>query len=305
MARSSPSDKYRLVQRLRANGEVVGVTGDGVNDAPALKAADVGLAMGLTGTEVAKEASDIVIMDDNFASIVRAIVWGRSVYDNIRKFVQFQLTVNIVALVVTFIGAVSEGSSPLNAVQLLWVNLIMDSLASLALATEEPSNDLLNRKPYGRHSSMLTKPMIRNITVQSLYQLIVLFSLLWAGLPSQNHFSWLYGAPADSRGADFDEVVWLHSMIFNSFVLCQFFNEICARRISSMDIFSGLFKSWMFTAVLGATFLFQVILVQFLGGIMETVALNLREWIVCLIIGAISLPIGIIARCPLFAMKDE
>ena len=120
-------------------GEVVGVTGDGTNDGPALKAADVGLSMGLSGTDVAKKASDIIIMDDKFSSIVKAVLWGRSVFDNIRKFLQFQLTVNVVALTITFLSALVGYNPPLNAVMMLWVNLIMDSLASLALATEPPS----------------------------------------------------------------------------------------------------------------------------------------------------------------------
>lgn len=147
LARSAPEHKLKLVKRLMHNGEVVSVTGDGTNDAPALKAADVGLSMGISGTEVAKEASKIVIMDDNFNSIKQAVLWGRCVYDNIRKFLQFQLTVNVVALVVAFIGALTGRGTPLKAVQLLWVNLIMDTMAALALGTEKPTPSLLFRKP--------------------------------------------------------------------------------------------------------------------------------------------------------------
>lgn len=150
LARSSPLDKQTLVGKLKEMGETVAVTGDGTNDAPALKMADVGFAMGIAGTEVAKEASAIILMDDNFASIVRAVVWGRSIYDSVSKFLQFQLTVNIVAVVLAFFSAVidTEGESVLTAVQLLWINLIMDTLAALALATEPPSDEVLNRRPY-------------------------------------------------------------------------------------------------------------------------------------------------------------
>lgn len=203
LARSSPKDKYILVQTLKRVGEVVAVTGDGTNDAPALKESDVGLAMGIAGTEVAKEAADIVIMDDNFSSIVKAVLWGRSVFTNIRKFLQFQLTINLVALIVAFVAAVSNGETPLNVLQLLWVNLIMDSLAALALATEDPTPELLKEKPHGRDEPLISRYMWRNILVQSLYQCFWLF-LIFYGLPAQlekfyvqSECEWLQGnAPA-------------------------------------------------------------------------------------------------------------
>ncbi|KAK6944577.1 Calcium-transporting P-type ATPase, N-terminal autoinhibitory domain [Dillenia turbinata] len=150
MGRSSPNDKLLLVQALKKNGHVVAVTGDGTNDAPALHEADIGLAMGIQGTEVAKESSDIIILDDNFSSVVKVVRWGRSVYANIQKFIQFQLTVNVAALIINVVAAVSSGDVPLNAVQLLWVNLIMDTLGALALATEPPTDHLMHRPPVGR-----------------------------------------------------------------------------------------------------------------------------------------------------------
>jgi Ca2+ transporting ATPase len=186
LARSSPQDKYVLVShiissKLNPNREVVAVTGDGTNDGPALKKADVGFAMGIQGTDVAKEASDIILTDDNFNSIVKAVMWGRNVYDSIAKFLQFQLTVNVVAVICAFVGACVVAESPLRAVQMLWVNLIMDTLASLALATEPPTEDLLKRKPYGRTSPLISKTMIKNIFGHAIYQIAVMFMILFAG----------------------------------------------------------------------------------------------------------------------------
>lgn len=157
LARSQPNDKYALVLGLKSLGAVVAVTGDGTNDAPALKKADVGFAMGIAGKEVAKQAADIVLLDDNFESIVKAVKWGRNIYDNIRRFLQFQLTVNIVAVVTAFVGAAVLRCTPLHAVQLLWVNLIMDTLGSLALATEPPSEKLLDRLPHSRAEYLVNR----------------------------------------------------------------------------------------------------------------------------------------------------
>ena len=169
LARSRPEDKYLLVTGLRELGDIVAVTGDGTNDAPALKKADVGFAMGITGTDVAKAAADIIIMDDNFASIVKACMWGRNIYDSIRKFLQFQLTVNIVALVTAFVGSCVLVQSPIYPIQLLWVNLIMDSFASLALATELPKEDLLKRPPYKKDEYIISRKMMKHLLGMSIY----------------------------------------------------------------------------------------------------------------------------------------
>jgi len=181
MARSRPEDKYLLVTGLRQMKKVVAVTGDGTNDAPALKKADVGFAMGITGTDVCIEAADIKITDDNFTSIVKAAMWGRNVYDNIQRFLQFQLTVNVVALITTFIGSCITKETPLAAIQLLWVNLIMDSLASLALATELPKMDLLERMPQNREDYIVSRKMIKHILGMAIWQCIILFFFLFAG----------------------------------------------------------------------------------------------------------------------------
>jgi Ca2+ transporting ATPase len=189
LARSSPTDKYSLVTGIKKSTigdlQIVAVTGDGTNDGPALKQADVGFAMGITGTAIAQEASDIILMDDNFNSIVKAVKWGRNVYDNVGKFLQFQLTVNVVAVVVCFITSAVTASSILSTVQMLWVNLIMDSLAALALATEMPTDNLLDRKPYPRNRALLSRLQLRFIFGHAALQLAVIFILVYYLEPHQ------------------------------------------------------------------------------------------------------------------------
>lgn len=213
LARSSPEDKRILVKRLKELGETVAVTGDGTNDAPALKTADVGFSMGIAGTEVAKEASAIILMDDNFASIVKAMMWGRAVNDAVKKFLQFQITVNITAVLLTFITAVSSGteSSVLTAVQLLWVNLIMDTLAALALATDPPTPSILDRKPDPKSAPLISITMWKMIIGESLYQLTITLILQFASSSIWQYL--LY--EADN----------IPTFVFNTFVWMQIFNQ--------------------------------------------------------------------------------
>lgn len=285
MARSLPSDKLILVTQLRSMfGEVVAVTGDGTNDAPALHQSDIGLAMGIAGTEVAKENADVIIMDDNFATIINVAKWGRAVYINIQKFVQFQLTVNVVALVINFVSACISGDAPLTAVQLLWVNMIMDTLGALALATEPPTDELMKRPPVPKGASFVTKTMWRNIIGQSIYQLIVLGLLNFDG-------ERLLGL----TGSDASEV--LDTMIFNTFVFCQVFNEINSRDMEKINIFKGMFDSWVFLGVMVSTVAFQAIIVEFLGTFASTVPLSWQMWLLSIAIGSVSLIVGVILKC--------
>jgi Ca2+-transporting ATPase len=288
LARAQPLDKLRLVERLQSLGHVVAVTGDGTNDAPALKISDVGLAMGIMGTEVAKSAADIIILDDNFVSIVRSVLWGRNVYDNIRKFIQFQLTVNVVALTVAFIGALTQRGTPLKAVQLLWVNLIMDTFAALALGTEKPTDILLNRRPYGRESPLIAPIMWRNIIGQAIYQLVVLFVVLYAG-------AHIFGVP---DGKETKAATVHYTLIFNIFVYCQVFNEFNARSVSpdKMNVFAGVLSNWIFLAIFVGTFLVQIILVQFCGPFATTAPLSFAHWVISVALGAGSIPIGFLIR---------
>jgi Ca2+-transporting ATPase len=210
LARSSPEDKRLLVNDLKQLGDIVAVTGDGTNDGPALKAADVGFSMGIAGTEVAKEASSIILMDDNFSSIVKAISWGRCVNDSVKKFLQFQLTVNVTAVLLTILSAMGskEQKSILTAVQLLWVNLIMDTFAALALATDPPSPDLLNRTPEARTAPLINACMWKLIIGQSVYQIGVILVFLYTDILG------LKNDPAR-----------LQTVIFTVYVFCQIFNE--------------------------------------------------------------------------------
>lgn len=181
MARSRPEDKYLLVTGLRNMDEVVAVTGDGTNDAPALSKADVGFGMGITGTQVCKAAADIIIIDDSFTAVVKACSWGRNVFDNIQRFLQFQLTVNVNALITVFICSALMKGTPLQAIQLLWVNLIMDSLAALALATEDPKPHLLERPPQKQSDYIVSRKMTKHIVYMATYQFIIIFVVVFYG----------------------------------------------------------------------------------------------------------------------------
>ncbi|KAG6523330.1 calcium-transporting ATPase 10, plasma membrane-type-like [Zingiber officinale] len=280
MARSSPMDKHTLVKHLRTLfHEVVAVTGDGTNDAPALHEADIGLAMGIAGTEVAKESADIIILDDNFSTIVTVAKWGRSIYVNIQKFVQFQLTVNVVALIVNFSSACWSGSAPLTAVQLLWVNMIMDTLGALALATEPPNDDLMRRTPVGRTGKFITNTMWRNILGQSIYQFIIMWCLQTQG----KELFRLSGPDAD---------LTLNTITFNSFVFCQVFNEISSREMEKINVFKGILQNYVFLCVLMSTIIFQFVIVQFLGDFANTTPLTAAQWLVTVFIGSVGMPIA-------------
>ncbi|KAJ8499066.1 hypothetical protein OPV22_009618 [Ensete ventricosum] len=286
MGRSSPSDKLLLVQALRKRGHVVAVTGDGTNDAPALHEADIGLSMGIQGTEVAKESSDIIILDDNFASVVKVVRWGRSVYANIQKFIQFQLTVNVAALIINVVAAVSSGNVPLNAVQLLWVNLIMDTLGALALATEPPTDHLMDRTPVGRREPLITNIMWRNLIFQALYQVTVLLVLNFGGRS-------ILHLKNDTR-AHADKVK--NTFIFNTFVLCQIFNEFNARKPDELNVFSGVTTNRLFVGIVGITVLLQVLIIEFLGKFTSTVRLNWKLWVVSIAIAFISWPLAFVGK---------
>ncbi|KAM4820911.1 plasma membrane calcium-transporting ATPase 2 isoform 5-T6 [Thomomys bottae] len=298
LARSSPTDKHTLVKGIidsthTEQRQVVAVTGDGTNDGPALKKADVGFAMGIAGTDVAKEASDIILTDDNFSSIVKAVMWGRNVYDSISKFLQFQLTVNVVAVIVAFTGACITQDSPLKAVQMLWVNLIMDTFASLALATEPPTETLLLRKPYGRNKPLISRTMMKNILGHAVYQLTLIFTLLFVG---EKMFQIDSGRNAPLHSPPSEH----YTIIFNTFVMMQLFNEINARKIhGERNVFDGIFRNPIFCTIVLGTFAIQIAIVQFGGKPFSCSPLQLDQWMWCIFIGLGELVWGqVIATIP-------
>ncbi|TEA13833.1 Calcium-transporting ATPase 2 [Colletotrichum sidae] len=282
LARSSPEDKRILVRTLKDLGETVAVTGDGTNDAPALKMADIGFSMGIAGTEVAKEASDIILLDDNFASIVKGMMWGRAINDSVRKFLQFQLTVNITAVVLTFVTAVASESreSVLNAVQLLWVNMIMDTFAALALATDPPTRSVLDRKPDRKSAPLITLRMAKMIIGQAFAQLVITLVLNFAGER--------LGLGSGRR---------LKTLVFNTFVWLQIFNELNNRRLDNkLNIFENITKNYLFIAI-NLVMIGGQVLIIFVGGeAFKIERLNGKEWGISIGVGAISLPWGALIR---------
>lgn len=291
LARSSPEDKRILVAHLKKLGETVAVTGDGTNDGPALKTADVGFSMGIAGTEVAKEASSIILLDDNFKSIVTAISWGRAVNDAVSKFLQFQITVNITAVALTFVSSLysSSNESVLSAVQLLWVNLIMDTFAALALATDAPTEKILNRKPAPKAASLFTMTMWKMILGQAVYQLAITFMLYFAGEK-------LLGDHLNVDDPD-KTAKQLSTVVFNTFVWMQIFNEFNNRRLdNNFNIFEGMFRNYWFLGINCIMVAGQVMIVFVGGAAFGVTPLNGIQWAVCIICAVVCLPWAVVLR---------
>ncbi|NES74931.1 MULTISPECIES: calcium-translocating P-type ATPase, PMCA-type [unclassified Okeania] len=273
IARARPQDKQRIVQLLQTSGEVVAVTGDGTNDAPALNQAQVGLSMG-SGTSVAKEASDIIILNDSFASIENAVMWGRSLYQNIQKFILFQLTINVAACGIALLGPFIGINLPFTVIQLLWVNLIMDTFAALALATEPPNPKVMENTPRNSQDFIISKPMMVSIfSVAAVFLVFFVAFLLYIQK---------------------DRVVTPYelSLFFTTFVMLQFWNMFNAKCFGLKEsAFSNISKNGSFIAIAAFIFVGQILMVQFGGAVFRTVPLSLRDWLV--IIGGTSIVLWI------------
>lgn len=259
IARSTPTIKMRVVMLLKAQGNVVAVTGDGINDAPALKNADVGIAMGISGTEVSKEASDIVLLNDSFFTIVKAVEWGRNIYENFKRFISFQLTVNLSSVIVVFISILLGLKAPFTALQLLWINIIMDGPPALTLGLEPNYDDLMSRKPTKRGESIVSKAMLGRIAITGVYMSVIFLC--------QYIFNFL--------GATEDQML---TVLFTLFALFQLFNAFNCRELHSNSIFKNLLKNKLMLLVVGCTFILQILIIQFAGAFFGTVPLDLAMW---------------------------
>ena len=264
IARSTPVIKMRVVKALKAQGNVVAVTGDGINDAPAIKNADVGVAMGITGTEVSKAASDIVLLDDSFSTIVTAVQWGRGIYENFQRFIQFQLTVNLSSMLIVFVcvvlGSVLPVSNPFTALQMLWINLIMDGPPAVTLGLEPMRTGLMDRRPTPRNAGILTKDMMSRIVVNGLYMTLIIvlqYTLNFLGI-EEGHEG---------------------TAVFTLFVLFQLFNAFNSRELGNESIFKNFLHNHIMLAVFAGTFVLQVIITQFGGTVFDTNGLNIVDWV--------------------------
>jgi len=301
LARATPADKLELVQLFRALEQVVAVTGDGSNDAPALREADIGFGMGVSGTELAKEAADVVLLDDRLGSIVAAVLWGRNVLENIRKFLQFQLTVNIVAVTLDLFSACAGMTLPLSTVPLLWVNVVMDSFGALALATEAPRSALMQQPPQGRNAPLITSAMVRNMLGIALYQLAVMITLLFVTVPLFHIPCYAVSTSSDPCGG---QTLQRNGFIFNTFVFLQLVSELNSRRIAERHVFEGIGRARLFLCIVFGSAVIQVVLVEVLGRTavgqsVGIVNLSGAQWGAGLLIAGLELPIGFLTRlCP-------
>ena len=284
VARSKPDTKMRIVEALQANSEVVAVTGDGINDAPALSRADVGIAMGISGTEVSKNAADIILTDDSFSTIVDGIKWGRGIYENFQRFIQFQLTINIVAFMIAVISQVFGKEMPFTTIQLLWVNIIMDGPPALALGLEPVRDYVLKRKPIRRKAGIIARSMAVNIIINA-FLIITIVNI-------QEFYNILNASPAEQG-----------TVVFSLFAFSALFNALNCREFGVNSIIPNFFKNKLALRIIFITGIAQIVFTQVFRGFFNTVSLNLVMWIKIILLSSIILMLNEVVKLILRVLK--
>ncbi|CAD8079316.1 unnamed protein product [Paramecium sonneborni] len=297
LVRSSPEDKYCLITGLKQLENVVAMIGDQINDVQSLKKADAGLTMDISGTQVVKEAASIILLDNNFTSIITSMKWGRNLFDCLRKFLIFQITINIVTVLIASLGEIFLKESPLNNIQMLWISLIMDTIASIALATEPPSNQiLLTDKPFNRMDNIITPEMIKTILCQATFQIFILFIILFYGDSIFNiQSSYRYNLIIKEYNPIYQQH---YTIFFNIFIFLTIFNLFNVRRYKKIElnIFQGILDNYLFLCIILITIIVQIIIIQFGGRAIKVAPLDFTQHILCILIGMFSFEVGFLIK---------
>jgi len=285
VARSKPDTKMRIVEALQSNGEVVAVTGDGINDAPALTKADVGIAMGIAGTEVSKNAADIILTDDSFGTIVKGIKWGRGIYENFQRFIQFQITVNIIAFLTAILSVIFDFQMPFTTIQLLWVNIIMDGPPALSLGLEPVRDAVLNRKPTNRNASIITKQMMKSMIGNAIYITAILmiqmkFDILGTGFPKN-------GVTGPNE---------MQTALFALFAFSSLFNAFNCREFGTDSIFPNLIKNSIFLKIISITAVSQIVITEVFSKFFNAVSLSGAMWLKIIVLSSLVIVLNEVVK---------
>ncbi|MCY6958730.1 calcium-translocating P-type ATPase, PMCA-type [Clostridium brassicae] len=294
VARSKPDTKMKIVQALQEDGEVVAVTGDGINDAPALTKADVGIAMGIAGTEVSKNAADIILTDDSFGTIVKGIKWGRGIYENFQRFIQFQITVNIVAFLTAILSVIFDFEMPFTTIQLLWVNIIMDGPPALSLGLEPVRNAVLNRKPTNRNSSIITSTMLKSMILNAVYiTAVIMIQMVFNPL----------GAEIPAKG--FKGPNEMETVLFALFAFNALFNAFNCREFGSDSIFPYFKDNTIALKIIGVTAVVQIFITEVFSGFFNAVSLSPIMWVKIIIASSLVIIINEVIKLILRMFKKD